>query len=163
MGNQIRIERLQGAHSAELGWHDGTRTEVTLELSATETKWVESWRDPDNNTDIGLDCRDRVRLVSDATLRSSDGRLQEKLERVAFDEMSPELLSARFGRKPGALQGAYVRQGSGGGFSAVSFEIELGDGSFRGSVYEETKSGGAVSESPAVGRWDRGPSTTMSR
>jgi hypothetical protein len=143
------LEQAQGTHTAMLSWSDGTRTQVTLELPAAEAKWVESRRDPDNHTDIGAVCLDRVRLVGQATLRTDDGRMDERLKALSLDETPEGGLRAWFERRSGALQGAYVRQSQGGKLSSLQFQIDLGAEQFGGALFENVGN----SQTAAIAQW----------
>jgi hypothetical protein len=154
------VEQALGAHTAELAWQDGTRTELLLELSMAHASWVESRRHPDNHNDIAVDCRDRIRVRAHGALRTGDGRLDERFEAIALDEMQPSLLRARMRRRAGALQGRYVRQSQGGRLTGLNFEVQLGAELFRGSVHEEIESGDSLTETGALGSWgDQAPGT----
>jgi hypothetical protein len=147
------LEEAQGTHTATLVWSDGTRTQVILELPAAEAKWVESRRDPDNHTDIGAVCLDRVRLVGQATLRTDDGRMDERFEKLTLDETGEGGLRAWFARRAGALQGAYVRQSQGAKLSSLQFQIDLGAEQFAGSLYENVGN----SQTAAIALWGETP------
>jgi hypothetical protein len=153
----LLLEQAQGAHAAMLSWHDGTRTHVTFELPEAEAKWVTSRRNPDNHTDIAANCRDRVRLIGQATLRTDDGRLDERFETLALDETAEGGLHAWFARGVGGLQGTYVRQSQGGKLSGLNFQIELGAELFHGALFENIKSESGETQTSALGLWDDEP------
>jgi hypothetical protein len=164
--NQSALERaehwtakLPGEHAETLAWRDGTTETVTLTFGTPEASWVNSRRNPEDHTDIGVDCDDRVRMTASLSMTSSEGRLREHLERVALDEDPNGVLRALFVRKASALAKGYVIQAaapsgasSSGKFSGVQFALEFGPDGLRGDLYEEFRQSDGVSQSGGVAR-----------
>lgn len=157
--------KLPGEQTAVLAWRDGTMETVTLTFGRPEASWVNSRRNPDDHTDIGVDCNDRLRMEASLTITSSEGRLREQLERVALDEDPNGVLRALFHRKAGALSTGYAIQSSApsgsrnsGRFAGLQVELELGPGGLRGDLYEEFRHADGASQSGSVARI--GPAAT---
>jgi hypothetical protein len=83
---EATIERLEGAHRAEMVFPDGSRSPLELTLSGARAYRVRTADNPNYApADVPPPCLDTVQIEADATFETDDGRFRETWSRLRFE------------------------------------------------------------------------------